>query len=799
MFPQARIATWGYEVQIEKVFSPSGPATIFHHAQTLLSDLTILRNCSSSKSKPLVFVAHSLGGIVIKDALSWSRNELTCYKEILPATKGVIFLGTPHHGSKVASLGKIAFELAKVFLQHPATSVLRGLERNSEVLERITRSFGQVLAAGSLKVHSFRESLDTNGVRIVDAHSSSIGYSYETTSTLHANHRNMAKMSSAVDPKFQKVTSVIQRWLEEGLETEVECGIVESVVKIPDGLVFDEEYQQCVRSLNYPEARNRIMEVDHAFGSTYDWVLEHSCSFRDWLRGEIADTKYWIQGKPGSGKSTLMRYIMLHSKTRQFLNENSSNPWIIAAYFFHDRGVAVQKSILGFLRELLYQILLQQKHLFPLVYNISHSSNNSLGGIGLDQSQRWASQTVWTIASIKDALSCIASKSTYNINAFILVDALDEHDGDHQDLLTTLNQLAQLNMNSFFRLRLCLAGRRENVFKDALQGCPGLIIHDHTTTDIRLYAEGRLLRAMKDILTDDGAISLSILVEDVVGRAEGVFLWVRLVADELAEGLREGDSIEELRDLLLGIPTELGELYTRALRRRSRTKSRTSQNSNNERYVMFQIIQYCRKPFSIYGLMTAAIYLTTKKDPYPILETMSSDQIDRRLQNRSAGLLDAPSIRLSQRTISCSIPRSDHDSCEVQFINQKAQFIHQKVQFIHQTVKEYMSTGEGSSEIMTSLRHDLQQSGHILLLRFFTYLLLKKGDDHLDFDWMTIKLEFLFHAQEVDRSESARRYFEPDMLQLVYDGQTLADILEFSVDGLQLVSSVLLHVLSIFS
>ena len=128
-----------------------------------------------------MFVAHSLGGIVVKDALSQSKNDLAYLKKILPTTTGVIFLGTPHRGSQMASLGRVAFESSKNLLQDPNIEVLRGLERNSEILERISTSFGQILATGCLKVHSFREELDIKGISIVEDSSSSTGFAFETT------------------------------------------------------------------------------------------------------------------------------------------------------------------------------------------------------------------------------------------------------------------------------------------------------------------------------------------------------------------------------------------------------------------------------------------------------------------------------------------------------------------------------------------------------------------------------------------------------------------------------------------
>jgi len=96
--------------------------------------------------------------------LNASRNEVTYLKDILPATYGLIFLGTPHRGSSVASLGKIAQDITKILWKSPNMSVLRDLEVNSETLDRVGRGFSQILVNSLLEIHSFREELPTKGV-----------------------------------------------------------------------------------------------------------------------------------------------------------------------------------------------------------------------------------------------------------------------------------------------------------------------------------------------------------------------------------------------------------------------------------------------------------------------------------------------------------------------------------------------------------------------------------------------------------------------------------------------------------
>lgn len=88
---------------------------------------------------------------MVKEALCLSNTEETFLNEVLLATPGVCFPGTPHRGSKVASIGKMGFGFSKMLLQDPSLKVLRALEVESEVLERVGRDFSHIMREG--KVH----------------------------------------------------------------------------------------------------------------------------------------------------------------------------------------------------------------------------------------------------------------------------------------------------------------------------------------------------------------------------------------------------------------------------------------------------------------------------------------------------------------------------------------------------------------------------------------------------------------------------------------------------------------------
>lgn len=65
--PQTRIMTWGYDVDINHLFSSASQATVFQHAGSLLLDLANKRTSDIERRRPIIFIAHSLGGIVVKD------------------------------------------------------------------------------------------------------------------------------------------------------------------------------------------------------------------------------------------------------------------------------------------------------------------------------------------------------------------------------------------------------------------------------------------------------------------------------------------------------------------------------------------------------------------------------------------------------------------------------------------------------------------------------------------------------------------------------------------------------------
>ncbi|PVH93671.1 hypothetical protein DM02DRAFT_619122 [Periconia macrospinosa] len=156
--PQARVWTYGYSADvIGGLFQANNKNSISQHGQ----DLSVRLERDIDNSKPIAFVVHSLGGIIVKDAIR--RSE-----KIRERTKLIIFLGTPHRGSAYAGWGQIASNLARLALQDSNKKMLEALEVNSEVLDNIHEEFKTIVFKGGIKVHSFQEARGISGMKGLD-------------------------------------------------------------------------------------------------------------------------------------------------------------------------------------------------------------------------------------------------------------------------------------------------------------------------------------------------------------------------------------------------------------------------------------------------------------------------------------------------------------------------------------------------------------------------------------------------------------------------------------------------------
>ncbi|KAF7510444.1 hypothetical protein GJ744_006723 [Endocarpon pusillum] len=218
--PQARILTFGYDAYIADWRAMVSKNRISNHSKNLLAALANHRENDDTNNRPIIFVAHSLGGLVCEDALLASRNSADKYQQnILEYTRGIIFLGTPHSGS---GLAEWAEKLAKLIglIKKTNPQILTVLETDSEVLARIQADFHTMIRARGnrccqpIHITCFFEELPLPGIGEVVPMHSAILPAYVSIG-IHSNHMDMTKFETEDDPGFISVTGELRRWVKE--------------------------------------------------------------------------------------------------------------------------------------------------------------------------------------------------------------------------------------------------------------------------------------------------------------------------------------------------------------------------------------------------------------------------------------------------------------------------------------------------------------------------------------------------------------------------------------------------------
>jgi hypothetical protein len=178
------------------------------------------------------------------------------------------------------------------------------------------------------------------------------------------------KISDTRDP----VTSGILNRSRGIAKTDEEAGIFLSI-QYDEAQLHKRIAHSITESLRYEKLDERYETVTEAHQKTFGWILKPRqnddgviwSDFVQWLRE--GDDLFWITGKPGSGKTTLMKFIYENPATEEHLRVWSKDtPLSIAGFFFWWAGTEKQRSQEGLLRTLLYSLLRQMPILVPYVF-----------------------------------------------------------------------------------------------------------------------------------------------------------------------------------------------------------------------------------------------------------------------------------------------------------------------------------------------------------------------------------------------------------------------------------------------
>ena len=322
---------------------------------------------------------------------------------------------------------------------------------------------------------------------------------------------------------------------------------------------FEQIHQEMLNSLQPRVTSFRFRDVKAAYERTFEWLFENTeLNFLLWL--ESSQGLYWCRGRPGSGKSTLMKWLFNDSRTITACSKGRGRQ-IRASFFFYDRGSnIIQKSFQGLLQGIVHQVLNQVPELLHLVVPIYYQNRDSL-------------DTVWTAEDIEEAFNALRTQQILKLDVILFLDALDEYNGRHETFADFLGRLVNRDTDSgLTSIKICFSSRPLQIFMDKFQNVPGFDIHEHTGKDIVSYIESRMLgnprmcHVMQQGSQKDVENSKE-FANRLSSRAHGIFLWVKLVLKSLLKRFTDGNTLEDLKDHLDILPTKLEALYKHTLDR----------------------------------------------------------------------------------------------------------------------------------------------------------------------------------------------------------------------------------------
>jgi hypothetical protein len=264
-------------------------------------------------------------------------------------------------------------------------------------------------------------------------------------------------------------------------------------------------------------------------------------SFNSWLQS--VDKLFYIQGKPGSGKSTLVKFILNQDQTHDLIQKWSPDA-IIIAYFFWKIGSEEQNSIKGLWCSLLYQRLQGQQQL--ILSTLQHFSHLSLHSEYHD----------WSIKDLQAVWDYVANLDTRHVCIF--VDGLDEiRDKDGFSKLAPSIQ----SISSLPKTKLCVSTRPEAQIMRWLKttNSVGILLEDLTRFDMLVFVRKRFLQLLPN--SQISSEFFNGMRRQLVDKAQGVFLWLHLATRSIIEGIENDDSEGMLSLRLHELPGDLEELY----------------------------------------------------------------------------------------------------------------------------------------------------------------------------------------------------------------------------------------------
>jgi ankyrin repeat protein len=541
--PKARIMTFGYDSKW--AFSRS-VAGIDDFALDLLNRLRSKRWSIEAMQRPVVFVCHSLGGIVCKKALIIAKDQ-RYYSNILDKSRGIIFFGTPHRGSRVASWATIMSNFINTCSFHKPmrNQLFKVLSQNSAVLADVSTSFKSL--ALDLQIVTFYETEIMNPLKglVVEKESAFLGINNERLVPMAADHRNIVRFNDLQSQKFEPVRHAL---------LEVIQGHPEDVQQ------FKDAYSYLMEEFNVTNYLLQYSSVHQQSPGTCEWITAQN-SFKLWLRPGASEI-LWLRGTPGVGKTILMKYLISTViPSRRILSHAgpSSNSGEVQddvlAYFFCNEQDAGRQSMFSLLKTVMHQLL-------QLEPDLTHALIAKRISTTMGPTYDFLENPNLLWVALQDLIIASKMKTIY-----FVFDALDEMDPGHLEKLTE-NLRALIDTVTLHiqprRLQILIASRPSAVIDEQLD-CPSIAVRSER--DVKHFIQKNVQQFRQEhMLNQDIADKI---VETICKKAGTMFLWAKLVWNQFSQdqGPWSTQKVEAGLKALRILPSRLDPLYESILAR----------------------------------------------------------------------------------------------------------------------------------------------------------------------------------------------------------------------------------------
>ncbi|KAI1469710.1 uncharacterized protein F4812DRAFT_300693 [Daldinia caldariorum] len=513
----ARILTFGYNANFRK--SGNIGTSVLDFAKDLLFDLKFAKDDHKEDlrmgSVPLIFVVHSMGGLIVKEAYMQGQNDPE-YESIIKAISAITFLATPHRGTHLAETLNRILQTAMIT---NSKQYISDLAKNSFTLQKLNEQFRHI--APRLDIVSFYETQPTAitskspRIMVLEKDSSVLGYPGETSKALNADHHGVCKYESPRDPNYITVRNVLKSLLSKIIST--------SNSRKPGPSSRRESHD--LRSFL---VITEIPAIDYSFfrdqwvRGTCEWVLQDK-DFIEWYQvSEPTSSLLWLSGGAATGKSVLSSFII------NYLVERDA----CCQYYFIRFGDQKKRTLSSLLRSIAYQIALTIPSFLQRLLELTDEAVDY---------ETADPRTIWERLFKSILFNMEDQKPLYWV-----IDGLDEAH-DPRAIIKLLSDVAF----SSIPLRIVLVSRRISEIESAFQKVSNSL--RSRTINIEGHLEDLRCYVRQELSMSGGSEFKENIIQRIVEGSQNNFLWVRLAVSKLNLCHRLADVEIALQELPVGM------------------------------------------------------------------------------------------------------------------------------------------------------------------------------------------------------------------------------------------------------